>query len=581
MRGCDMDNYEVSARLYKMAEMLEFKGENSFKIRAYTKAARNIKNLDEDINGIYGRGELEDIPGVGKAIAGKVEEMLTTGTFESYEQLNSQIPVDIGKLMKVPGIGPSTVRLLYQHLGVETLEDLKKAAETHKIRRLPRMGAKQEERILSALISLEERSKLNRIPLGRALPIAEGIKKILKANPHIRTVIAAGSIRRRKEDVGDIDLIATSTRQKDAIHAFTHMEKVQEVLGEGTTKGSVIYEGNVQVDLRIVNEESFGSLLQHFTGSKEHNIRLRDIALSRGLHLSEYGFTDQRTGDLNHCRTEEEVYGTLGLDLIPPELREDRGEVEAALSKNLPHLVTIDDIKGDLHVHSNWSDGKSTIMEMAAAAQRLGYSYIAICDHSKSRAIAGGLSEKRLSEHVAEIEKINGEFDDLRILSGVECDIKANASLDYSSDILEGLDLVIASIHSGFTEDRRTLTKRMVSALENEHVDILAHPTGRLLGERDAYDVDMNAVLETARDYGKVLEINAFPARLDLNDINARVAKEMGVSLAINTDAHHTSHYKYMSFGVDVARRAWLEPGDVVNTLELDKFCELLGIDRH
>ncbi|MCG7851576.1 MAG: helix-hairpin-helix domain-containing protein, partial [Methanosarcinaceae archaeon] len=260
-----MDNSEVSARLYKRAEMLEFQGENPFKIRAYTKAARNIKNLDEDINGIYKRRELEDIPGVGEAIAGKVEEMLTTGTFEAFEKLNSQIPVDVGELMKVPGIGPSTVQLLYQHLGVETLDDLKKAAETHRIRRLPRMGAKQEDRILNALKSLEERSKLNRIPLGRALPIAEEIQRTLESNPHIRTVVAAGSIRRRKEDVGDIDLIATSNRQKDAIQAFTHMEKVQEVLGEGTTKGSVIYEGNVQVDLRIVNEESFGSLLQHFT----------------------------------------------------------------------------------------------------------------------------------------------------------------------------------------------------------------------------------------------------------------------------------------------------------------------------
>ncbi|MBN1133749.1 MAG: DNA polymerase/3'-5' exonuclease PolX [Methanosarcinaceae archaeon] len=576
-----MDNSEVSARLYKMAEMLEFQGENPFKIRAYIKAARNIKNLDEDVNKIFERGELEDIPGVGKAIAGKVEEMLKTGTFEAYERLNIQIPVDVGKLMEVPEIGPRTLQLLYQHLGVESLEDLKEAAEAHRIRRLPRMGAKQEERILNALKSLDERSKLNRIPIGRALPIAEEIQNTLDANPHIQNVVAAGSIRRRKDNVGDIDFIATSTNQKNAIYAFTHMEKVQEILGEGTTKGSIIYDGNIQVDLRIVNEESFGSLLQHFTGSKEHNIRLRDIALSRGLRLSEYGFTDQNTGNLHPCRTEEEVYRTLGLDFIPPELREDRGEVEAALSVNMPHLITIDDIKGDLHVHSNWSDGKNTILEMAEAARGLGYSYIAICDHSKSRAIAGGLSEKRLIEHVSEIETINEEFDDFRVLSGVECDIKANASLDYSSDILEGLDLVIAAIHSGFNEDRKTLTKRMVSAIENEHVDIIAHPTGRLLGERDAYELDMNAVLQTARDNNKVLEINAFPERLDLNDINARSAKEMCISLAINTDAHHTSHYKYMSFGVDVARRAWLEPDDVVNTLELDKLCKLLGIEKH
>jgi len=576
-----MNNADVSARLYKMAEMLEFQQENPFKVRAYTKAARNIENLEEDINRIYERGELENIPGVGEAIAGKVEEMLTTGTFEAYERLKKQIPVDFGELMAIPGIGPNTVQLLYQRLGVKTVEELKKAAETHRIRRLPRMGAKQEERILRAIKAQEEKGKLQRIPLGMALPVAEEIQTMLNANPYIQNAVAAGSIRRCKETVGDIDFIATSRHQKEAIHAFTHMKKVREVLGEGTTKGSIIYEGNVQVDLRIVNEESFGSLLQHFTGSKEHNIRLREIALSAGLRLSEYGFTDQKTGILHPCRTEEEVYGTLGLEFIPPELREDRGEIEAARTRTLPDLITIADIKGDLHVHSNWSDGKGTIEEMAEAAQQLGYGYIAICDHSKSRGIARGLSEKRLLQQIAEIERINERFDGFRVFSGVECDIKANASLDYTSDILQRLDVVVAAIHSGFGEDRMTMTKRIVSALENKHVDILAHPTGRLLGKRDAYEVDMNAVLETARDNNKILEINAFPARLDLNDINARAAKEMGIAMAINTDAHSTSQYQYMDFGVGVARRSWLEPKDVVNTLDLDGFCKLPGIGEH
>lgn len=573
-----MNNAEIAARLYKMAEMLEFQGENPFKIRAYTKAARNIKNLEEDIHRICERGELENIPGVGKAIAGKIEEMLTTGTFEAYEKIKKETPVDVGKLMDIPGIGPKTIQLLHTHLGVKTVEDLKNAAQTHRIRRLPRMGVKQEERILRAIKRLEERGEITRIPLGKALPAAEEIQRILDTSPYFQNSAMAGSIRRCKETVGDIDFIATSTHPKEAIHAFTHMDNVQEILGEGTTKGSIVYEGGIQVDLRIVNEESFGSLMQHFTGSKEHNIRIREIALSRGLSFSEYGFTDLKTGILSPCHTEEEVYQTLGLDFIVPELREDRGEIEAALEGTLPDLITTSDIKGDLHVHSNWSDGRNAIEEMAEAAKRCGYGYIAITDHSRSTGIGGVLSEKRLMEQLREIEKINEKLDDFRILSGIECNIKANASLDYSSDVLQRLDVVVAAIHSGFGEDRKTMTKRIVSALENEHVDILAHPTGRLLGIRDEYEVDMEKVLQTARDNNKILEINAHPARLDLNDVNAKSAKEMGVPMAISTDAHSISQFGYMTFGVDVARRAWIEAGDVVNTLSLDRFCKLLGV---
>lgn len=575
-----MNNEEVAERLYRMAEMLEFKGDNPFKIRAYTNAARNIENLEEDINKIYQRGELEDIPGVGKAIAGKIEEMLTTGTFEAYEKLAHQIPAGITELMKIPGIGPKTVELVHQRLGVETIEDLKKAALEHRIRRLPHMGVKHEEKILRAIERHEERGKIARIPLGKALPIAEEIQEILNANPHIEEAVAAGSLRRRKETVGDIDFIAVSKHPEEAIHAFTHMKKVKDILGEGPAKGTVIYEGNVQVDLRIADRDSFGSMLQHFTGSKEHNIRLRKIALEKGLSLSEYGMTDIKTESLKPCSSEEEEYKLLGLEFIPPELREDRGEIEAALSGNLPQLIKDEDIKGDLHVHSSWSDGNNSIEEWAQAARKLGYEYIAICDHSKSVGIGGGLSEKRLLEQVEEIERINNKFDDIKVLAGTECNIRADGAMDFSNSILSKMDIVIASIHSGFDEDRKKMTKRILSALENEHVDILAHPTGRLLGRRDEYEVDMEMVMEKAREREKILEINAYPSRLDLNDVNARIAKEMGIKMAINTDAHSVKDLKNIGFGVDVARRGWLEKKDVVNTLSLKKLCRLLDIEK-
>jgi DNA polymerase (family 10) len=378
--------------------------------------------------------------------------------------------------------------------------------------------------------------------------------------------------------VGDIDLIAISSEPEKAVISFTGLSKVKEIIQAGTSKASVIYAGNINVDLRIVDKECFGSMLQHFTGSREHNIHLRKLALSRGYSLNEYGFTDLSSDKKTLCSKEKEVYDFLGLEYFPPELREDRGEIEASLTANLPQLITKEDIKGDLHVHSNWSDGINSMEELVQAAIQRGYEYIAITDHSPSTGIANGLSERRLLEHIEEIEHLQDRYDDIRILSGTECDIRADGKLDYSNDILKRLDVVIVAVHAGLEQDRNKMTKRIVAALENEHVDILAHPTGRKFGKRPAYDVDMDRIIAVAKENRKVLEINSSPWRLDLNDINARKAKDHGVMLAINTDTHAIEHFDNIAYGIDVARRSWIEPDDVLNAMKLKELCAWLGL---
>lgn len=573
-----MDNAEVAKRLYEMAEMLEFKGENVFKIKAYQKAARHIEELEEDINVLRKKDELANIPGVGEAIEAKIKEMLDTGSFRAYEEIRHTIPEEIEEITAVQGIGPRTAHLLYTKLGLKDLKGLLRAAEEHRIRRIPGMGVKMEENILIAAKRQLAEGNIGRLPLGVALPVAEEISRKLVDGKSIREVRIAGSIRRCKETVGDIDLIARSDEPEKAIEAFTRMDNVQEVLEKGNTKGSVIYQGNIQVDLRIVKDDAFGSLLQHFTGSKDHNVKLRKIALAKGLHLSEYGSKDAETGEQIPFSAEEQQYEMLGLQFIPPELREDRGEIEAAMERKIPRLLEIGDIKGDLHVHSNWSDGKNTMEEMALAARAFGYEYIAITDHSGSSRIANGLSEKRLLEHIKEVEELNESIEGIRILSGTECDILPNGTLDYSDDLLEQLDIVVAAVHGAVEQDSKTMTKRIVSALENEHVHILAHPTGRKFGKRLPFDMDMEKIMDRALEFGKVLEINSSPQRLDLNDNYAMIAMQMGIKLAINTDAHSPDQFANIRYGIGTARRAWIKPADVVNTLDLKELCKLLGI---
>lgn len=574
-----MDNIQIAEKFSMMAKFLEFKGENQFKIRAYTNAARNIKELDEELELLYKKGTADSIPGVGEVLRGKIAEMLEKGTFEAYEKTISEVPGGIIEIMDIPGVGPKTARLFYEKLGIQSVDQLSRAAREHRIRRLPGMGEKHEEKILRSIMRLQQDREHGRHPLASARGVAVEIRDELCHEPYIEKISIAGSLRRKKDTVGDIDLVAVSKDAEKAISSFVNMEKVQEILEAGKSRASVIYTGGLQVDLRVAEKENYGSMLQHFTGSKEHNIHLRKIALAKGYSLNEYGFVSEEKGLTTACSTEREVYEFLGMEYLPPELREDRGEIEAALSGKLPNLIERKDIKGDLHVHSNWSDGVNTIEELAEAAIGRGYEYVAITDHSYSNSVANGLSEKRLLEHISEIERLNEKYDNIRILSGTECDIRANGKLDYSNDILELLDIVVVAVHDGLDQDKETITQRIVSALENEYVNIIAHPTGRKFGKRPPYEVDIDRVVTAAKDNGKFLEINSSPKRLDLNDTNVRKAKERGVMLAINTDTHAADHLGNISFGVDIARRAWLEAGDVLNTMNLKQLCSRLAID--
>ncbi len=584
-----MDNAEIADIFSRMARLLEFRGENPFKIAAYEKAARSIKRLETDLNSTYQEGRLSRVPGVGKAIEDKIEEMLTTGTFEAYERTVAEIPPGVIEIMDISGIGPKTAKVLYERLAIASIGDLIKAAEEHRIRRLPRMGPKQEERILRAARSRVQSSDFRRTPLAVATAIARQITEELSYSPYISKVVPAGSLRRRKETVGNIDLIALSDEPEKAIDAFMHAGKVAKEpetwdTDEGNTHAAIIYEGNIRVDLYVGPANNCGSLMQYLTGSKEHNIHLHEVARARGYSISRNGMiyqgkhieNEKSDNGVAGFATEAALYGFLGLEYMPPEIREDRGEIEAGLEGRLPALIERKDIKGDLHVHSRWSDGRNTIEELALHAVGLGYEYIAVTDHSPSTGIANGLSEERLLEHIREIEDINEKMEGIRLLSGTECDILSDGRLDYSNRILEGLDIVIAAVHAGLEQDRKSMTKRVIAALENEHVDILAHPTGRKFGKRSGYDIHMEEVMQAAFDNDKVLEINSSPSRLDLNDMHARMAKEMGVKIAINTDTHSLANFDNIAYGIDVARRAWLEPVDVVNTRGLKEIGSIL-----
>ncbi len=575
-----MDNSRIAEMLIRMAKLLEFKGESAFKTRAYTNAARTIKGLEEELKVIHGEGRLNEIPGIGKALEGKIIEMLERGSFEAYERTVREIPPGIIEVMDIPGIGPKTARQFYEKLGVQSVGELTRAAREHRIRRLPRMGEKQEEKILRSIMRLQGDNSQDRYPLALAKISATEIMEELDPSPFIEKVTIAGSLRRKMDTVGDIDIIVVSDDAKKAVDVFTGMERTEEILESGNAKASIIYSDGIRVDMRVVDSSSYGSMLQYFTGSREHNIHLRKLANAKGYSLNEYGFTSEGTGKFTPCSREKDIYKFLGLEPLPPELRENRGEIEASLTGNLPQLIERKDIKGDLHVHSNWSDGTNTLEELAEAAIQRGYEYIAITDHSHSTGVANGLSEKRLLEHIGAIDRLNEKYEDIRILSGTECDIRTDGKLDYSNSILNDLDIVIVAIHAGLDQESRKITKRMVSALENEHVDIIAHPTGRKFGKRPPYDVDMDKVISVARDNDKVLEINSSPMRLDLNDINARKAKEHGVMLAINTDTHKLDHFDNISLGIDVARRAWVEADDVINTMNLKHICSRFEIAK-
>jgi len=568
-----MKNKELADLFDRMADILEFKSENPFKISAYRKASRIIGDLTQDIEEIAESGKLKDVPGIGEGMAEKIVEYLKTGKVSKFEEVRKGISDELIAIMDIPGMGPKTLAMIHKEKGISNLSQLEKAVEDGSLIGLPGIGEKKVENIKRG-IQLLKQSK-GRMNLGIAFPVAKRIVEALREKAGSRKIEWAGSLRRMRENVGDIDILATGPNKEKIIQTFTHLSEVKEVLASGETKASVIVEGSIQIDLRVVEEDSYGAALQYFTGSKAHNIHLRGIAKAKGIKINEYGVFkgEKKIGG----KEEEDVYRVLGMDWIEPELREDRGEIEAANETRLPKLVKEHDIKGDFHVHSNWSDGTSSIEEIARAAQKRGYQYVALCDHSKSLKIAHGLDESRLMKQIEEIDRVNEKMKNFQILKGTEVDILSDGRLDFPEKVLEKLDLVVASVHSGFKQEQEKMTKRIVRALENPLVHILGHPSGRLLGARDPYEVEIDEVMGAAKQYGKALEINAYFERLDLDDIHCRKAKEMGIPLAIGTDSHHLDQMWMISLGVAVARRGWLETKDVLNTLSLKeilKWCQ-------
>lgn len=568
-----MKNQEIARIFNEIADLLEIKGENPFRIRAYRRAAQNIEGLPQSIEEIP-KEELLNVPGIGHDLAGKIEEYIKTGKMQAHEDLKKEIPEGLLTLLSVPSLGPKTSKLLYDKLKVKNLNDLEKLAKEHKLSSLPGIKEKTEENILKG-IEMIKRGR-ERQPIGRVLSIANDIVEHLKKKAPVQKIDLAGSLRRWKDTIKDIDILATSDNPKEVMKVFVHLPHVKDILMHGPTKSTVIIHEDLQVDLRVVEKGSYGAALAYFTGSKAHNIRLREMAMKKDLKINEYGIFLEKDNKKVGGEKEEDVYRILGLPFIPPELREDQGEIEAAQEGRLPNLITLEDIKGDLHVHSRWSDGSHTFEQLVYAAKGYGYSYIAITDHSKGLGIAKGLTEEKLLEQKKEIDAINKKLYGFRIIHGVEVDIRSDGSLDISDDVLKELDIVVASIHSGFKQSKKQLTYRLASAMKNPYVSIIAHPTGRLIGERDAYDVDIDEILSVAKDTGTAIEINAYPLRLDINDIYAKKAKDMEVPIVISTDTHVTNQFNYMNYGVSIARRGWLEKGDVLNTLDVEKLLKRL-----
>ncbi|PIU50741.1 DNA polymerase III [Candidatus Desantisbacteria bacterium CG07_land_8_20_14_0_80_39_15] len=567
-----MENLEIAKIFWEIAELLEINNENPFKVRAYYKVAQVIEGLSESLNTIAERGELKKIPGVGEGTAEKISELLRTGKLKYYEELKKKIPEGLLTLLEISEIGPKTAQLLYQKLGIDNLEKLKKTLDEHKIRDLPGMGEKSEDNIRRGLELLKESGA--RMLLGNAFPIAEEIIEQLKKDSPVEKIEATGSLRRMKETIGDIDILVVSKNAEKVMDVFTKLKIVRDVLAKGYTKSSILTGGGIQVDVRVVKPDEFGAALHYFTGSKAHNIAVRELGVRKGLKINEYGIFKgkKKVGG----EKEEDIFDAIGLPYIPPELRENYLEIESAKEGSLPELVGYDEIRGDLHIHSKWSDGEDSIEDIASAAKATGYEYVGICDHSQSLKFAGGLTIVNLRKKIEEIEKLNKKIKGITILAGAEVDIKADGTLDYPDEILKELDIVIAAVHSGFKMDQEKMTRRIIKGIENKYVHILAHPLGRLINKRDPYKVDVEHLIKTAAETKVMLEINAHPERLDLPDIYCRRAKDQGITIVIDTDAHHIDQMGFMKFGIGVARRGWLEKKDVLNTLPLDALLKKL-----
>ncbi len=561
-----MTNLEVCEIFQEIAEILEILGENPFKSRAYRNAARVLESANVDVHDLVREGRLEEVPGIGSALAAKIRELVTTGRLAYYEDLKQKAPRDVLEMLKIPGVGAKTVQV-FMHHNITSLQELEAAARDQHLRELPGIGKKTEEEILHGLAAMQERQK--RWLLSVATMAVKEIGGYLAGLDKAARVEAAGSYRRGRETVGDLDLLVASDDAPAVIARFVDAPWVREVVAEGDLKATVITVWGIQADLYVVAPSLFASTWHHFTGSKEHNVALRERARQHGWKISEYGIVKEE--ETLTPATEEEFFQLIGLSYIPPEMREGWGEIEAAERGELPRLVETGDIRGDLHVHSRASDGANTLEELAEAAMARGYRYLAVTDHSRSLAFTNGLTEERLKEQREEIDRLNREFQNFRLLAGTEVDILSDGRLDFDDRMLSQLDVVVASVHSRFRQDQETLNRRFEAVLKNEHVDIIGHPTGRLIGRRDPYALDVGRVLELAADTGTALEINANPDRLDLNDAYVRQGIDLGVRFAIDTDAHHVNSLDDMRYGMLTARRGWAQRQDVINTLPLDE----------
>jgi DNA polymerase (family 10) len=566
-------NADIAAVFDEIADLLEIEGANPFRVRAYRNAARTLRDLPREVAGMIDKGEdLTELPGIGEDLAAKIKEIVETGTAAALEEHRKAVPATLTELLRIPGIGPKRVKALYHDLGIGTLEQLEKAAQEGRVKGLQGFGEKTERHILDQLkarVSEERRFKL-----AIATQYAEALIAYLKESPGVKQVVAAGSYRRAKETIGDLDILVTASSASPVMDRFVSYPEVEEVLAHGSTKSSIRLACKLQVDVRVVPRESYGAALQYFTGSKAHNVTLRQLAQQRGLKINEYGVFK---GDQSVAgASEESVYGSVGLPWIPPELRENRGEFDAARAGRLPTLVEVADLKGDLHAHTKATDGRNTIQEMAAAARARGLEYLAITDHSKRLTMAKGLDPKRLFEQLEEIDRLNASSIGITLLKGIEVDILEDGSLDLVDDDLSRLDLVVGAVHSHFGLSRQKQTERILRAMDRPYFTILAHPSGRLIDERAPYDVDMPRVIRHARARGCFLEVNAHPVRLDLTDMDCQMAKEEGVMVSINSDAHSVLDFGNLRYGVGQARRGWLEKKDVLNARSLHSLRPLL-----
>lgn len=567
-----MRNLEIAQIFREIAKILEVKGDNPFRIRAYERAAMNIESLSEDVDKFIREDKLREVPGIGADLENKIKEIAATGKCKAYETLKKSIPAGVLELLNIPGVGPKTAGLLYKELKIKDIAGLQQAIQKGKLKGIFGIKEKTIENIQKG-IDLVKKGK-ERMTLAQAMQAADEFTAALEKLAQAKKVTVAGSLRRRKETVRDIDILVISDQPQKIMSAFVSLPPVKEVLAKGGTKASVRTKDDVQVDCRVLEDKSFGAALLYFTGSKNFNIKIRRLAIKKGFKVNEYGIF--KNDKFIVGKTEEEVFKLLGLPYIEPELREDNGEIELAQKNKLPRLIELKDIKGDLHIHSKWSDGGNSIEEMALACQKRGYTYCALTDHSQGLKVAGGLSLAELRKKKLEIDKLNKKLKGLRILYGTEVDIDSDGRLDYNDGTLKEFDVVVAAIHTGFKQSRQQLTKRIISACKNKSVHIIAHPTGRLWGSREAYDIDFGEVFKAARDTNTHLEINSFPQRLDLNDHHCRMAKEAGVKVAINTDAHTTEQLLGMDLGVAVGRRGWLAMEDVINTLPLTELLKAL-----